>query len=179
MGSAQSGRSLGYCNWFAWTSPGPSGALWGQQWRPWGVTPMLNEPLAPTSFWRWPSLKLSPFILCCSVGYQVRRLNTMAALGIDPGLLISQIINFGLLFFLLWLILYKPILRLLNKRQIKIQKGLENAAEASKILEVAQKEATSILEDARAQAHTIIEEANREAEAQRLEAINRGAPRSA
>jgi F-type H+-transporting ATPase subunit b len=48
-------------------------------------------------------------------------------LGINWGLLIAQIINFGLLFGLLWLVGYKPILRMLDERSRKIKESMEQA----------------------------------------------------
>lgn len=48
-------------------------------------------------------------------------------LGIDPVILIAQIINFLVLVFLLTKFLYKPILKVLDERQKKIKKGLEEA----------------------------------------------------
>jgi len=51
--------------------------------------------------------------------------------GIDWRLLIIQALNFGALLFLLWLLLYRPVLRMLEKRQALIKEGVE-AAEASK-----------------------------------------------
>lgn len=56
----------------------------------------------------------------------------MAALGINLGYLISQIINFGLLVVLLYFVAYKPILRMLDERSARIRQGLEDAETASR-----------------------------------------------
>lgn len=48
----------------------------------------------------------------------------MEALGINPVLLITQIINFSILLFLLSKFLYKPIIKSLDDRKRKIQEGL-------------------------------------------------------
>lgn len=50
----------------------------------------------------------------------------MEALGIDLKLLIAQIVNFGIIFFLLKKFLYKPILKAISDREEKIKKGLED-----------------------------------------------------
>jgi len=87
----------------------------------------------------------------------------MEALGIDLKLLIAQIINFGILFFLLSKFLYKPITKMLDDRQTKIEKGLKDAekaatdlkkadTESEKILEKAYKDANGILKNAKAAA---------------------------
>ena len=46
-------------------------------------------------------------------------------LGINLPDLIAQIINFGVLFGVLWLVGYKPILRLLDERARKIRDSME------------------------------------------------------
>ena len=46
-------------------------------------------------------------------------------LGINLPDLIAQIINFGVLFGVLWLVGYKPILRLLDERARKIGDGAD------------------------------------------------------
>ena len=56
----------------------------------------------------------------------------MEALGINLGMLVSQIVNFTLLAVLLYLVAYKPILRMLDERSERIKKGLEDAEAASR-----------------------------------------------
>jgi F-type H+-transporting ATPase subunit b len=56
----------------------------------------------------------------------------LEALGINLGMLVSQIVNFTLLAVLLYLVAYKPILRMLDERSARIKKGLEDAEEASR-----------------------------------------------
>lgn len=51
-------------------------------------------------------------------------------IGINPTSLVAQIINFGVLFFLLSKLLYKPVLRLLEERAEKISQGLKAAEES-------------------------------------------------
>jgi F-type H+-transporting ATPase subunit b len=54
------------------------------------------------------------------------------ALGINLGFIVSQIVNFTLLAVILYLVAYKPILRMLDERSARIQKGLEDAESASR-----------------------------------------------
>lgn len=83
------------------------------------------------------------------------------AFGLDIKILIAQLVNFGVLLFLLWKFGYKPMFKLLEDRRNKIDSGLENAALAEtklkeisdkekKVLHEAKKEAAKILDDARA-----------------------------
>jgi F-type H+-transporting ATPase subunit b len=80
-------------------------------------------------------------------------------LGINGGLLFTQIFNFLLIFVLLTAILWKPAVNMLDKRSATIQKGLEDAAEAAKARQNAEQEAAKILTDARAEAAKVLEEA--------------------
>jgi F-type H+-transporting ATPase subunit b len=51
----------------------------------------------------------------------------MEALGINLPGLITQIVSFLILFGLLWMVLYKPIIRMLDQRSAKIRESLETA----------------------------------------------------
>ena len=78
----------------------------------------------------------------------------MEALGISPNLLITQIINFVILFVLLRLLLYKPILGMLDSRKQKIQESLEYAERVKRDAAEQQKEFDRKLEEARRAAQT-------------------------
>lgn len=52
-------------------------------------------------------------------------------LGIDWKLILAQIINFGILAFILTKFLYTPMIRLLDERRAKIAEGLVQAEEAA------------------------------------------------
>jgi len=106
-------------------------------------------------------------------------------LGINLGFLISQLINFSLLAVLLYLLLYKPILNMLNQRKERIARSMadvdaarESAAKAQqdydrKIVE-AQRKAQEIIGQAAQQGEqtrsAIVADAQREAEAIRQKA---------
>ncbi|MBM3187894.1 MAG: F0F1 ATP synthase subunit B [Chloroflexi bacterium] len=95
----------------------------------------------------------------------------MQELGLDLGLLLSQIVNFGLLAIVLSLLLYRPILRKLEERANRINKGLDDAERAQQMLAEAQVEYQNTLERARREAHEITERATRLAEQQRQEIL--------
>ena len=48
-------------------------------------------------------------------------------LGINPPVLLTQIVQFVVLFGLLYLVAYKPIMRMLDKRSAKIKESIEQA----------------------------------------------------
>ncbi|MDE3089130.1 MAG: F0F1 ATP synthase subunit B [Chloroflexota bacterium] len=73
----------------------------------------------------------------------------MEALGISPNLLITQILNFAILFVLLRLLLYKPILGMLDSRKQKIQESLEYAERVKREAADQQKEFERKLEETR------------------------------
>lgn len=115
----------------------------------------------------------------------------MEKLGIEPRLLVAQIVNFAIIVVVLTKLLYKPILGMLEKRKAEIEEGLKItermrqeeeklALRREKLITEARKEARIILEDAKKQgkdaereivanahkeAAEIIEKAKREAAA--------------
>ncbi|MGV2434879.1 MAG UNVERIFIED_CONTAM: F0F1 ATP synthase subunit B [Anaerolineae bacterium] len=88
----------------------------------------------------------------------------LAALGINGGFLIAQILNFVLVAGLLTVFLWRPLGNMLDARAAKIKKGLEDAAEAANARRNAEAEADKILAQARAEAQTVVEEGRRRGE---------------
>jgi len=95
----------------------------------------------------------------------------VAQLGLDLGLLLSQLANFVVLALILSLVLYRPVLDKLSERADRIRKGVEDADQAAEMLAQATKEHQQQLADARAQAREIIEQATRTGEQQRQEIL--------
>jgi len=79
--------------------------------------------------------------------------------GINPLLLIAQIVNFLIIFFILKKFLFKPVLEILKKREKTIKEGLRDAEEGQKTLEEAKEKEKSILKNAQISAEKIIEDA--------------------
>lgn len=73
-------------------------------------------------------------------------------LGINVGFLIVQLVNFGIIFFAITSLVWRPATRMLDARAADIQKGLEDAAAAAKARMNAEADAEKILADARAAA---------------------------
>ena len=87
----------------------------------------------------------------------------MAALGINFGLLIVQIIAFAIVFLTLNAWVYKPMLDIMESRKQKIAQGLEDARVASEARANAEKEAAKVLAEAQIEANNIVREATERA----------------
>jgi F-type H+-transporting ATPase subunit b len=86
-------------------------------------------------------------------------------LGINLGYLLVQILNFGILFLVLYGWVYKPLLNMLEKRRQTVAQGLEDARVAAEARANAEREAEHVLNDAQVKAAEILREANERAEA--------------
>jgi len=95
----------------------------------------------------------------------------IANLGIDWKLLLAQIINFAILFFLLKKFLYKPILGMLDKRRLRIEKSLKDADRIEKELVQIREKREDILRNANQKADAILKEAREIAESRRVEIL--------
>ena len=85
--------------------------------------------------------------------------------GVDWWKLISQMISFSIVVFVLNKYAYKPILDVLAERRAKIAEGLAKAEESRKQLASAQEEATVIITKASTDAQKIIDDAKASAKA--------------
>lgn len=88
----------------------------------------------------------------------------MDQLGISPGLLVSQIVNFLLLVVLLRMLLYKPVLNMLDQRRERIAQSMKDAERASAAAQEAEMEKAKVLDEARREAQEIRAQASRDAE---------------
>ncbi len=82
--------------------------------------------------------------------------------GINPVFLLAQIVNFAILLFFLKKFLYKPILKALEERKVKIAKSMKEAEEIEKRLEQTSVTQEKILEKARIEATALVTEAKKE-----------------
>jgi F-type H+-transporting ATPase subunit b len=83
--------------------------------------------------------------------------------GFDPVMLVAQIVNFLIIFYLLKRFLYKPVLGMLQKRKDTIAEGLKQAEESRLALERTIEEEKKILTKAQDEAKKIIEESRSQA----------------
>ena len=93
------------------------------------------------------------------------------AFGVDLPKLAFQVINFLLILYLLNRFLFKRVLGLLDERQERIAKGLEDAEAAARDRELARAERESALDEARKEAQAMIARATKIAEDSRTEIV--------
>ena len=79
-----------------------------------------------------------------------------------PGIA-AQVLNVGIVVFILWKFAFKPVLATLDERQAKIASGLQYADEMKAKLEAAQQESAASAKRAQVEASRIIEEARKSA----------------
>ncbi len=98
---------------------------------------------------------------------QVMADGALSGLGINPFLLIAQIVNFLLLMFFLNGMLIKPLMQGLTQRRQKIEEGLENAHKAEERLAAVEQDCQARLAEAALQAEKIKAQAHQDAIAER------------
>ena len=84
-------------------------------------------------------------------------------LGIHGKLLLAQVVNFLILLWVLKKFVYVPLIKVMETRQGKIEKGLKDAEESERRLESMKEEEKRVLEKARKEAQKIIEKAEEQA----------------
>ena len=87
--------------------------------------------------------------------------------GINAWLLAAQIVNFGLVVFVLYKLAYKPILKVLDDRREKIENSLKQAEAVEHRTEELEKEVDAKLKKAKKEADAIVAEAREVAEKSR------------
>lgn len=90
---------------------------------------------------------------------------------IDYKLVIAQLVNFVVVLFVFKKFAYAPLLRILNDRTAKIEKGLIEAKEAGEKLLSADAEKKEIIKEARLEAQEIISRAEKSATVLKAEII--------
>jgi F-type H+-transporting ATPase subunit b len=93
------------------------------------------------------------------------------AFGVDVFKLAFQIINFLLILYLLNRFLFRRVLALLDERQERIARGLEDAEAAARDRELARAEREAALDEARKEAQAMIARATKIAEDSRAEIV--------
>jgi F-type H+-transporting ATPase subunit b len=81
------------------------------------------------------------------------------ALGLDLKILIAQLVNFAVIYFILKKFAWQPLLNFLEKRQTEIATGLKNAAAARQALDTATTKQTALLTAAKKEAAAIVKTA--------------------
>lgn len=90
--------------------------------------------------------------------------NGFGALGFDLGTLIFQIINFGIVLFILRFIAYRPILRILESRRQKIEESLKAGTEMQKMKQEIHEERDKVLKETHREVQELIGQSREQAE---------------
>ena len=88
----------------------------------------------------------------------------MEKLGIDLASFIAQLVNFGILLVVLYLVAYKPILKMMDGRAARIKESLEQAEQMKKQAEAAEVEFKEQIAEASKQGQAVIERASKTAD---------------
>jgi F-type H+-transporting ATPase subunit b len=92
------------------------------------------------------------------------------ALGINVPVLLAQLVNFIILFGLLYLVAYKPIMRILDERSQKVRESMEQTELIKQQAEQAEEEAAKQIEAARKEGQALVASATRTGEEMRRQA---------
>lgn len=93
----------------------------------------------------------------------------LTTLGINWKLLIAQVINFGIIFFVLWKYAFTPVAKKLQERTDRIEKSVHDAGRIEHEKQEFEVWKNEAMKNARAQASAIVTEAKTEAEKNREE----------
>lgn len=88
----------------------------------------------------------------------------LGQLGIEWGLLVSQIVNFLILIVILRSTLYQPVLNMLEQRRQRIAQSMKDAERASAAAREAEHDKEKVLDEARREAQEIRAQATRDTE---------------
>jgi F-type H+-transporting ATPase subunit b len=88
----------------------------------------------------------------------------LGQLGIEGGLLVSQIVNFLILMVILRITLYQPILNILEQRRQRIAQSMKDTERASAAAREAEHDKSKVLEEARREGQEVRAQATRDAE---------------
>lgn len=92
---------------------------------------------------------------------------------LDLKLLIAQVVNFAIVFFILYKFAIKPLLGTIDERNKKIEKGLSDAENFEKKLQAAEDDYNKKIDEAKAEARKVVEEATQKNEIKRKESLDR------
>jgi len=86
---------------------------------------------------------------------------------IDVKNIIAQLVNFSIVFAILYFFAIKPMTKLMAERSEKIEKGLKNAEEFDDKIEALKSERAEVIANAKKEAHEIVAAAKAEADVER------------
>ena len=87
---------------------------------------------------------------------------------LDAKLLIAQMVNFAIVFLILYFLVFRPLFKVTGDRSHTIEKSLQEAKEIEARLEKTKSEQKEMIKQAKMDAAAVLEEANRQAEERKL-----------
>lgn len=93
--------------------------------------------------------------------------SVLGALGVNWKLFLAQLLNFSAVLFIMWKWVYTPLLKIIDARTSKIDKGLKDAEAAAAAKSGAERASDEAIVAARKEAQRILEESQKASEAQR------------
>ena len=92
---------------------------------------------------------------------------------LDLKLLIAQVINFAIVFWVLYRFAFKPLLKTIDERNNKIEKGLSDADSFEKKLQAAEDNYNKKIDEAKVEARKVVEDAVQKSELKRKESLEK------
>ena len=93
--------------------------------------------------------------------------NVLVLFGLNWQLFLAQLVNFGIVVYVLRRFVYKPLLAVMDERSAKINAGLEQAEAAKKAWADAEKHAQQVMRQAEEKATQLMDRTKQEAEEKR------------
>ena len=97
----------------------------------------------------------------------------IATLGLNGQIFLAQLINFAIVLFVLWRFAYKPIVKLLEERQAKIEKSVVDATAIEARMKGMETEHADMIRQAKAEAQKVVDAAMVAAESNKTEMIDK------
>lgn len=95
--------------------------------------------------------------------------NFIATLGLNWKLFLAQLVNFGIVVFILWKWVFRPVVSALESRRKKIEDSVKHAEEIEKRMQESQSERENLIVQARKEAEDIGKKAQTAAESTKKE----------
>ena len=95
----------------------------------------------------------------------------IAIFHIDWKIIIAQVINFAVVFLVLYLFALKPLQKLMSEREGKIKKGITDANDNALMIEKTKQEYAEVINKARAEAQELYKQGKHEAEVKKAEML--------
>jgi len=111
--------------------------------------------------------------------YSLVLADLFSGLGINAWAFLSQLVSFGIVFWILWRWGFPAIIRMLDRRQAVIREGIENAERARRELADATNRAEQVLVQARRDAQQTIERAQKVAQDEQSRILEEAQARAA